>query len=88
MSGIGVNLREIPDENGEVKLKVLGLILDGPAYVAGVRQGDELLSVNGVDIKGKSSFEALTLLQGPTDTSVNITVSKLKLMSFTSWQMT
>ncbi|KAL4582620.1 hypothetical protein LXL04_007177 [Taraxacum kok-saghyz] len=74
MSGIGVNLREIPDENGEVKLKVLGLILDGPAYVAGVRQGDELLSVNGVDIKGKSSFEALTLLQGPTDTSVNITV--------------
>lgn len=38
MSGIGVNLREIPDENGEVKLKVLGLILDGPAHTAGVRQ--------------------------------------------------
>lgn len=38
MSGIGVNLREIPDENGEVKLKVLGLILDGPANTAGVRQ--------------------------------------------------
>lgn len=38
MSGIGVNLREIPDENGEVNLKVLGLILDGPAYTAGVRQ--------------------------------------------------
>lgn len=77
MSGIGVNLREIPDENGEVKLKVLGLILDGPAHAAGVRQGDELLSVNGVNVKGKSAFEALSVLQGPSDTSVNILVSKL-----------
>ncbi|KAJ0837500.1 putative processing peptidase [Helianthus annuus] len=74
MSGIGVNLREIPDENGEVKLKVLGLILDGPAHTAGVRQGDELLSVNGVNVKGKSAFEALSILQGPSETSVNIMV--------------
>ncbi|KAK1425377.1 hypothetical protein QVD17_20729 [Tagetes erecta] len=74
MSGIGVNLREIPDENGEVKLKVLGLILDGPANTAGVRQGDELLSINGVDVKGKSAFEALSILQGPSETSVNIMV--------------
>lgn len=38
MTGIGINLREIPDDNGVVKLKVLGLILDGPAHSAGVRQ--------------------------------------------------
>lgn len=38
MTGIGINLREIPDENGEPRLKVLGIILDGPAYSAGVRQ--------------------------------------------------
>lgn len=38
MTGIGINLREVPDKNGEVKLKVLGLLLDGPAYTAGVRQ--------------------------------------------------
>lgn len=38
ITGIGINLREVPDDNGNMKLKVLGIILDGPAYSAGVRQ--------------------------------------------------
>lgn len=38
MTGIGVNLKEIQDTDGSVKLKVLGIILDGPAHSAGVRQ--------------------------------------------------
>ncbi|KAL3616944.1 Carboxyl-terminal-processing peptidase 1, chloroplastic [Castilleja foliolosa] len=74
MTGIGINLREIPDDSGVMKLKVLGLILEGPANSAGVKQGDELLSINGVDVKGKSAFEASSMLQGPSETFVNITV--------------
>ncbi|XP_057950157.1 carboxyl-terminal-processing peptidase 1, chloroplastic isoform X2 [Malania oleifera] len=74
MTGIGINLREVADDNGGVKLKVLGLILDGRAHSAGVRQGDEILSVNGVDVKGKSAFEVSSLLQGPNETSVAIKV--------------
>nr|GEZ04866.1 carboxyl-terminal-processing peptidase 1, chloroplastic [Tanacetum cinerariifolium] len=31
---------------------------------------DELLSINRVDVKGKPAFEALSLIQGPSDTSV------------------
>jgi carboxyl-terminal processing protease len=38
MTGIGLNLREIPDDNGSFKLMVLGLLLDGPTYSVGVRQ--------------------------------------------------
>ena len=40
MTGIGINLREDPDKNGHIRLKVLGIILDGPANSAGVRQID------------------------------------------------
>ncbi|XP_042008497.1 carboxyl-terminal-processing peptidase 1, chloroplastic-like isoform X2 [Salvia splendens] len=74
MSGIGINLREIPDENGKVRLRVLGLLLDGPAHTAGIKQGDELLAINGVDVIGKSAFEASSMLQGPSETFVDVTV--------------
>jgi hypothetical protein len=38
MSGIGLNLREVLEDDGDFKLKVIGLLLDGPAHSAGVRQ--------------------------------------------------
>lgn len=37
-------------------------------------QGDELLSVNGIDVKGKSAFDASSMLQGPKETFVTIKV--------------
>ncbi|CAM8890741.1 unnamed protein product [Rhodiola kirilowii] len=74
ITGIGINIREVPDNNGGEKLKVLGVILDGPAHIAGVRQGDEVLAVNGVDVRGKSAFEVSSMLQGPNETYVTIEV--------------
>ncbi|XP_058731622.1 carboxyl-terminal-processing peptidase 1, chloroplastic isoform X2 [Vicia villosa] len=74
MTGIGINLREVTEDNGDHRLKVLGVILDGPAYSAGVRQGDEILAVNNMEVKGKSAFEVSSLLQGPNGTSVTIQV--------------
>ena len=38
-------------------------------------QGDELLSVNGIDIRGKSAFDVSSMLQGPKETFVTIKVS-------------
>ncbi|RID45187.1 hypothetical protein BRARA_I01932 [Brassica rapa] len=74
ITGIGINLREVSDGGGNAKLKVLGIVLDGPADIAGVKQGDEILAVNGVDVSGKSSFEVSSLLQGPSKTFVALKV--------------
>lgn len=41
-------------------------------YIFG--QGDEILSVNGMDVRGKSAFEASSLLQGPNETFVTLEV--------------
>ena len=41
-------------------------------YIFG--QGDEILSVNGMDVRGKSAFEASSLLQGPNETFVSLEV--------------
>uniref|UniRef100_A0A453F6Q5 C-terminal processing peptidase n=1 Tax=Aegilops tauschii subsp. strangulata TaxID=200361 RepID=A0A453F6Q5_AEGTS len=37
-------------------------------------RGDELLSVNGIDIRGKSAFDVSSMLQGPKETFVTIKV--------------
>ncbi|XP_031500920.1 carboxyl-terminal-processing peptidase 1, chloroplastic-like isoform X1 [Nymphaea colorata] len=74
LTGVGINLREVDGEDGSTKLKVLGIVLGGPAHTAGVRQGDELLSVNGESVEGKTAFVASSLLQGPKETYVTVEV--------------
>ena len=53
-------------------------------------QGDELLSVNGVDVRGKSAFDASSMLQGPKETFVTIKVmdslNKFYLLDYRSQQ--
>lgn len=56
LSGIGINVRELPDENGVVKLKVLGLVLDGPAYSSGVRQVSLRRCTNRYMLQSKFAF--------------------------------
>ena len=43
---------------------MLGMIKGGAADAAGIRQGDELLRVNGQDISSLSPFKVAGLLQG------------------------
>jgi len=58
---------------------VLGMIKGGAADRAGVRQGDELLRVNGQELSSLSPFKVAGLLQGTdsdndSDSSVQLEV--------------
>lgn len=48
----------------------------GPAHESGLRDGDELLKVNGVPVKGKSADEIYAIVRGVSGTEVGLEVKK------------
>lgn len=65
--GIGVSMTE--DEKGAF---VSSVFLNSPAYKAGLKSGDIMVSVNGLGIAGKSLTEIASLIKGPVNTTVDI----------------
>jgi len=47
---------------------------NSPAHKAGLAIGDEILKVNGVDVRGKSTEEVSKLLKGQANTSVKLEI--------------
>lgn len=47
-----------------------------PAQLAGLRAGDKILSIDGKDMKGKTSDEVSTALKGPKGTELKIEVER------------
>lgn len=72
VSGVGVNLGD--DESSPSGLRVLGVVLDGSAATAGVRQGDALVEIDGALLAGLTPFQASTRLAA-LDRSVGHTLT-------------
>lgn len=47
-----------------------------PAQKADVRSGDEILQINGIALKGKSSDQVSQMLKGPKNTPVNLLIRR------------
>jgi carboxyl-terminal processing protease len=47
-----------------------------PAYRAGVKVGDEILAINGKDVRGKSTAAISSLLKGPAKTEVELKLKR------------
>ncbi|MEN9216258.1 MAG: S41 family peptidase, partial [Gloeomargarita sp. HHBFW_bins_162] len=70
-SGIGVRLKL--DESGEEKRIVIADVVDNsPAAQAGMRPGDELVSVAGRSAKGMTLEDASKLIRGPVGTTLRL----------------
>jgi carboxyl-terminal processing protease len=89
-AGIGIGLSYKADEDGKPVLDGTGEVLaqtnadgypliekvfdDGPAGKAGMKAGDALKSVNGVDLKNKTLKEVVKELKGQPGTPVSLVV--------------
>jgi carboxyl-terminal processing protease len=58
-----------------------------PAHSAGIKVGDELISIDGKDVKGKSSSDVSSLLKGIPKTEVEVVVRRSGVTSDLSFKI-
>ncbi|HSH00903.1 MAG TPA: S41 family peptidase [Anaerolineae bacterium] len=69
--GIGA---QVTDEEGDIT--VVTPLTGSPAEAAGILPGDIIREVDGVDVAGMTLSEAVTLVRGPADTEVILTIER------------
>ncbi|OPY91106.1 MAG: putative CtpA-like serine protease [Syntrophus sp. PtaU1.Bin208] len=72
--GIGIEITILKDV-----LTVVSPIEDTPAFLAGVKAGDQIIKIDGQSTKDITIMEAVTKLRGPKDTKVTITIMRENL---------
>jgi carboxyl-terminal processing protease len=81
--GLGI---EVSMQNGLVK--VISPMEDTPAYDAGVKAGDYIVKINGKQVQGMTLDEAVSLMRGPVDTEVNITIRRIGVKEAINFDIT
>jgi len=69
--GIGIEITILKDV-----LTVVSPIEDTPAFIAGVKSGDQIIKIDGKSTKDISIMEAVKKLRGPENTKVTITIMR------------
>jgi carboxyl-terminal processing protease len=74
--GVGMTIQPQPTANGKTKIVVLYPFEGTPSYKAGIRPGDEILTVDGKSTDGMDSAAVAGLLKGARGTHVSVTISR------------
>src|SRR5271167_4151870 len=62
--GVGMRIQPQPDKNGGTKIVVVAPMEVTPSYKAGIRPGDEILTVDGKSTEGMDTAGVAGLLKG------------------------
>src|SRR5271168_1731764 len=74
--GVGMTIQPQPTTNGKTKIVVLYPFEGTPSYKAGIRPGDEILTVDGKSTEGMDTAGVAGLLKGARGTHVSVTISR------------
>jgi len=55
-------------------LTIVSPIDDTPAFMAGIKPGDQIIKINDVPTKGMTAWEAVKKIRGPENTSVRLSI--------------
>jgi carboxyl-terminal processing protease len=74
--GVGMSIQPQPDKAGVIHIVVLAPFEGTPAYKAGIKPGDEIMSVDGKTAVGLDSAAVATMLKGPKGTHVSVVMAR------------
>ena len=74
--GVGMSIQPQPDKNGIIHVVVLTPFEGTPAFKAGIRPGDVILSIDGKVAEGLDSAAVASLLKGPKGTHVKVDMER------------
>jgi carboxyl-terminal processing protease len=76
--GVGMTIQPQPDPTakGGLKIVVVAPFEGTPSYKAGIRPGDVILSIDGKTTEGMDSAAVASMLKGPRNTHVSVTMSR------------
>jgi len=74
--GVGMTIQPQPTPSGKVKIVVLYPFEGTPSYKAGIRPGDEIITVDGKPTEGMDSTSVAGLLKGARGTHVSVTMTR------------
>jgi carboxyl-terminal processing protease len=74
--GVGMSIRPQPDKDGVLHVVVIAPFEGTPAYKAGIRPGDVILSIDGKSADGLDSAAVASRLKGPKGTHVSVVMER------------
>ena len=74
--GVGMSIQPQPDKNGIIHVIVLSPFEGTPAFKAGIRPGDMIMTIDGKSAEGLDSAAVAAMLKGPKGTHVAVVMNR------------
>ena len=76
ITGVGIEMAYGSEDENQNDIVVVAPTPGGPADLAGIRSSDIITAIDGRSVKGLSLYEVADVLQGPTNSEVQLSLTR------------